>query len=345
MLTPLPGMLPDVRTPQQIAARAEIIAKIQAQIGFHGGAVGERDLALGLKELQKLAKGHKLKLLAANLVDAAGKPVFEPGYVTEVAGVKFGLFGLTEVPAAQAAPITEAGLKTLPVAEAAAKEVARLKELGATVIVALAHLGVAGARDLLTKVPGIDVAVVGHTSNVIQSPTRAGSGFFSEAQRQGKQLGEFRLHVIQGKPGFVDGGKRRNQMEQMDRQRKDYERFAGLAKNETVATRRDMYLIRLRSLRDGLAESCKQAKEPEAVGGSWLEHKLLPMSRAIPDDPDILAAIRAYKESAPKAPPVAPPAPGKAQPAGKAPPAAKAPAPKAPAAPAAPVKPAAAPAK
>jgi hypothetical protein len=315
MLTPLPGMLADVRTPQQIAARAEIIAKVQAQMGFHGMAVGERDLALGLKELQKLAKTHKLRLLAANLVDAAGKPAFEAGYVTEVAGVKIGLFGVTEVPAAQAAPITDAGLKVLPPVEAATKEVARLKEQGATVIVALAHVGVSGARDLLTKVPGIDVAVVGHTSNVIANPTKAGGGFFAEAQRQGKQLGEFKLHVIQGKPGFADGGKRRGLVEQLDRQRKDYERFAEMAKKETIATRRDMYLVRLRSLRDGLNEGCKQAKEPEQVGGSWLEHKLVAMSRALPDDADIAAAIKTYKESAPKAPLVPPPAAGKAPPA------------------------------
>jgi hypothetical protein len=310
-----------VRTPEQIAARAEILAKLQSQIGLHGAAVGERDLALGLKELRRLAKTHRLKLLAANLVDNAGKPAFEPGYVTELAGVKVGLFGVTEVPEAQAAPIKEAGLKVLPPAEAATKEVARLKEQGATVIVALAHVGVAGARDLLIKVPGIDVAVVGHTSNVVQNPTRAGSGFFAEAQRQGKMLGEFRLHVIAGKPGFVDGGQRRGQLEQLERQRKDYERFANLAKSETVASRRDMYLIRLRTLRDSIAESCKLAKQPEPEGGSWLEHKLVAMNRAVPDDPEIAAAIKAYKESAPKAPVVAPaagkaPAPGKAPPEG-----------------------------
>ncbi|MBI5479801.1 MAG: hypothetical protein HY906_13135 [Deltaproteobacteria bacterium] len=319
----MPGLLPDVRTPEQIKARAEILAKLQAQLGLHGAAVGERDLALGLKELRRLAKAHRLRLLAANLVDETGKPAFEPGYVTEVAGVKVGLLGVTEVPQPQAAPITEAGLKVQPPAEAAAREVARLRAQGATVIVALAHVGVTGARDLLTKVPDIDVAVVGHTSNVIQSPTRAGKGFFAEAQRQGKQLGEFRLHVIAGQPGFADGGRRRGLVEQMERQRKDYERFANLAKAETIAGRRDMYLIRLRGLRDGLAESCRLAKEPEPTGGSWLEHKLVAMSRGVPDDPEIAAAIRAYKETAPKAPVVAPAA-------GKAPPAAATPRPVAP---------------
>jgi hypothetical protein len=322
MLTPAPGLLPDVRTPEQITARAEVLAKLQAQIGLHGAAVGERELALGLKDLRRIAKTHRLKLLAANLVDGSGKLAFEPGFVTEVAGVKVGLFGVTEVPEPQAAPIKDAGLKVLPPVEAATKEVARLREQGATVIVALAHVGVTGARDLLTKVPGIDVAVVGHTSNVVQNPTRAGSGYFAEAQRQGKQLGEFTLHVIAGQPGFVDGGRRRGFVEQLERQRKDYERFAALAKAETVAGRRDMYLVRLRALRDGIAESCRLAKEPEPQGGSWLEHKLVPMSRAVPDDADIAAAVRSYKEGAPKAPVVAPAA-GKALPAvRKAPPAA-----------------------
>jgi hypothetical protein len=311
-----------VRTPEQIAARAEILARLESRIGLHGAAVGERDLALGLKELRRLARAHRLRLLAANLVDAAGTPAFEAGYVTEVAGVKVGLFGVTEVPQGQAAPITDAGLRVLPPAEAATKEVARLRGQGAAVIVALAHVGVQKAHDLLAKVPGIDVAVVGHTSNAVQGPTRAGNGYFAEAHRQGKQLGEFQLHVSAGQPGFVDGGRRRGLLEQLERQRKDYERLASQAKTETIAARRDMHLVRLRGLRDSIAQSCRLAKEPDPPGGSWLEHRLVPMSRAVPDDAEIAAAIRSYKETAPKAPAVAPGA-GKVAPgAGKVPPAA-----------------------
>ena len=333
MLTPVPGALRDVVTPEQITARAEILAKLQAQLGLNAAAVGERDLALGLKELRRLAKAHRLKLLAANLVDGAGKPAFESGFVTEVAGVKVGLFGVTEVPEGQAAPIKEAGLKTLPPAEVATKEVARLRGLGATVVVALAHVGTAGARALLTKVPGIDFAVVGHTSSADPIATRAGTGYFAEAHRQGKQIGAFKLHVIAGQPGFVDGGRRQGLVALMDRQRKDYERFSTLVKNEANASRREMYLVRLRRLHQDLAANCGLAKEPAPAGGSWFEHTLAMMNRAVPDDAEIADAVRKYKEAAPKsaavpppgvrAPPAAsmPPAGGKAPPNASMPPA------------------------
>jgi hypothetical protein len=302
MLTPAPGALRDVKTPEQIKARAEILAKLQGQIGLTAMAVGERDLALGLKELRRLAKTYGLKMVAANLVDAAGKPAFPAGFVTEVAGVKIGIFGLTEVPAGQAAAITEAGVKVLPPAPAALAEIKRLRAKGAKLVVALAHVGFAGARDLLTHVPGIDFAVVGHTSNVVQNPIRAGTGYFAEAQRQGKQLGELRLHVVPGQEGLVDAGRRKGYLALNARQHRDYERFSGLAKKETINTRREMYLVRLRDLRNGMVDSCRRAKEPDPPGGNWFEHTLVPMNRTVPDDPEIAAAVRAYKAAAPKTP-------------------------------------------
>ena len=158
MLTPAaPRAVPGIVTPEDIALRAAALVRMQSHIGLNAMAVGERALALGLKELRKLVKTHRLRLLSANLVDARGKLAFEAGFVTEVAGVKVGLFGLTEVPEAQRAPITEAGLKTTPAQDAARTEVERLRQQGAAVVIALAHVGIQPARDLMNKVPGIDL--------------------------------------------------------------------------------------------------------------------------------------------------------------------------------------------
>jgi 2',3'-cyclic-nucleotide 2'-phosphodiesterase (5'-nucleotidase family) len=331
LLTPVaPGMLKGVGTPEAVAARAALLAKLEAQIGLHALAVGERDLALGLKELKKLARDHKLRLLAANLVDSAGKPAFESGFVAEAAGAKVGLFGVTDVPESQRGPMTQAGLTQQPAAAAATREVARLRQQGATIIVALAHVGVPGARELLRNVKGIDVAVVGHTSNAITTPERVGDGYIVEAQRQGKQLGELLFHLLPGDAPFANAGERRALADQISGYTREYDRVARQTERETVNTRRVLYLARLEALRGDIKRACTRLKEaPQAVTGRWLEHRLIPMDKSLPDDPEIDPVIKQHTEAlaraaaahAPKppVPPKTPPAPAKATPKAAAP--------------------------
>jgi 2',3'-cyclic-nucleotide 2'-phosphodiesterase (5'-nucleotidase family) len=298
LLTPAaPGMLKGVTTREDIAARAEVLARLEATIGLHAVAVGERDLALGLRELRRLAKAHRLRLLAANLADKAGKPAFEGGFVTEVAGEKVGLLGLTDVPEAQRGPITEAGLTILPPLPAAEREVARLRAAGATIVVALAHVGVPAARELLRTVKGIDLAVVGHTSNAISTPERIGDGYLVEAQRQGKQLGEFLLHLLPGGGAFADRGQRRGLADQLTASRREYDRLARQIERETVEKRRALYRASLDRVRGTLEQTCARLQEaPPTVTGRWLEHRLVPMDRSLADDTPIAALVTKHME-------------------------------------------------
>jgi 2',3'-cyclic-nucleotide 2'-phosphodiesterase (5'-nucleotidase family) len=303
LLTPVgPGMLKGVTSPADIATRAAMLAKLESQIGLNAVAVGERDLALGLKELRKLAKDHGLRLLAANLVDQAGKPAFEAGFVTEAAGAKVGIFGLTDVPDAQRAPITQAGLTQQPTAEAATREVARLRAAGATLIVALAHVGVPAARDLLKNVKGIDLCIVGHTSNAIAAPERVGDGYLVEAMRQGKQLGEFLVHLLPGDGPFANHGERRALGEQLAASNREYDRLARQVAREPNEKRRSLFLARLEAVRTDLTRTCTKLKEtPREVTGRWLEHRLVPMDRSLPDDPVIGPIVKAHVEEMVKA--------------------------------------------
>ena len=61
-----PGALPNER------ARAELLLEQMDALGTSAMAVGARDLTLGVDFLKKATKKSKMKLLSANLVDAAG---------------------------------------------------------------------------------------------------------------------------------------------------------------------------------------------------------------------------------------------------------------------------------
>jgi len=311
LLTPAgPGMLKGVTAREDIAARAAFLAGAEAAIGLDAVAVGERDLALGLRELKRLATAHRLRLLAANLADRAGKPAFEAGYVAQVAGEKVGLFGLTDVAETQRAPITEAGLTIQPVAPAAERQVARLRAAGATIIVALAHVGMPAARELMRSVKGIDLAIVGHTSNVIGTPERIGDGYLVEAQRQGKQLGEFRLHLVPGGGAFVDRGQRRGLTDQLAASRREYERLARQIERDTVEKRRALYRASLDRVRTTLEQTCARLHEPApAIAGRWLEHRLVPMDRTTGDDPAVAARVTKHMEDLARAAAKRPPPP------------------------------------
>jgi 2',3'-cyclic-nucleotide 2'-phosphodiesterase (5'-nucleotidase family) len=94
-------------------------------MGTRAMAVGVRDLSLGADFLTKASKGTKtLKLLSANLMDAAGKPLFPASTVVTVGGVKFGLVGLSP----EVAVGGQTGAVGKPPVPAALAEARRLRE-------------------------------------------------------------------------------------------------------------------------------------------------------------------------------------------------------------------------
>lgn len=75
--------------------RASLILEQMEALGTTAMAVGWKDLTLGVDFLTRGAKGRKMKLLSANLVDAGGKPLFPASTVVTVGGLKFGLVGVS----------------------------------------------------------------------------------------------------------------------------------------------------------------------------------------------------------------------------------------------------------
>src|SRR6266496_3780812 len=194
----------------EIERRARLLAAAYGRIGTTAVLPGERDLALGVALLRRLAKQQHLPVLASNLYGRDGERLFDADKIVDAAGTRIGVFGVTAPPAAEdTAAFEAAGIDARDPVAAARDEVAGLRARGARIIVAMVHVGDAEAnRKLVSAVPGIDWAVLGHSGMNQELPEKTGGARMLEAMMKGRNVGRLDLHVVGDSLGFTDRGER-----------------------------------------------------------------------------------------------------------------------------------------
>ncbi|HSS40131.1 MAG TPA: hypothetical protein VLT58_15295, partial [Polyangia bacterium] len=192
---------------QQAARR---LAAAVAAGGLDAFTPGERDLALGVPTLKRLAAAGLLPIISSNLTDRSGGRLFARERVFQVGGVPVGVFGVSSPPTpANAARWQAAGIQAAPPGPAARAAIAALRQAGAKLVVGLFHVGaVPEARRLVAGLPGLDWAVLGHSALNLESPEKAGGARLLEALAEGKNLGRLDLHVVGGSLAFADAAER-----------------------------------------------------------------------------------------------------------------------------------------
>jgi hypothetical protein len=292
------GKRPD---PGEIERRARLLAAAYGRIGTTALLPGERDLALGLPLLRRLAGRARLPLVAANLFGRDGKRLFDADRIVDAGGVEVGLFGVTAAPTPDdAAAFAAAGIEARDPVAAARDAVARLRARGAQLIIALVHAGDGNAnRKLVAAVPGIDWAVLGHSGLNLELPEKAGGARLLEAMSKGKHVGRLDLHVVGGKLAFTDRGERaeiETILADHRRQLTEYDKRLG---ETDPATLRDYYEQRHKEIEAAIArESELLARLPATISGSWFENRIIPLDAGTPDQQGVAVLVGAYnKES------------------------------------------------
>lgn len=148
---------------------ADVVALLN-QTGYEATVPGNHDFNYGTARLEELAAQLDFPVLAANVVEeSTGELLFAPSMVVEKGGASFGIFGLaTPETAYKTNPTNVEGILFQNPEEAAAEQVAALREEGVDYIVALTHLGVDASSEftadkLAAAVEGIDVIIDGHS--------------------------------------------------------------------------------------------------------------------------------------------------------------------------------------
>jgi len=307
LFLPRPESLPAGKRPDagEVERRARLLATAYGRIGTTALLPGERDLALGLPLLRRLAKQAGIPLIASNLYDRDGKRLFEADRIVDGAGVRIGVFGVAAPPTAEdEAAFRAAGIEARDPAAAAREEAASLRARGAKLVVALVHVGDAAAtRKLLSGVSGVDWAVLGHSGMNLELPEKAGGARMLEAMIQGKHVGRLDLHVVGDGLAFVDRGERaeiETILADHKRQLTEYDRRLG---ETDPAAMRNYYEQRRKDIEAAIArESALLDRLPAAISGSWFENRLIPLDAATPDQQGVAVLVDAYnKESARRA--------------------------------------------
>lgn len=163
------------------------IYQAMARVGYDAITLGNHDFDYGYEYILRQLTGSGLKDIAvvSNVVDSkTGEyPFLENMLITRMVKaesgqeveVKIGIIGQT-IPTLTAKTHSYAGiLKTEDIVSNAQSQAAKLKDMGADIIIALSHTGIGpeepelnfkNAAYALTRIPEIDVVVCGHEHNI-----------------------------------------------------------------------------------------------------------------------------------------------------------------------------------
>jgi 2',3'-cyclic-nucleotide 2'-phosphodiesterase (5'-nucleotidase family) len=192
--------------PAELERRARLMATGLGKLGLDAFTPGEQELlTLGPAKVAALAKKAGLPVLSNNILDKKGKPWFTPYKLIDRGGTKIGLFGITTLAFEDGDKAKAKGFTLGDPLGAAQGATSLLREKGAQVVVALVHVNGSSeeARDLVRKVDGLDVLVVGHgkgkTNQRIRSTGR--NIRVLQADRRGRLIGQ--LDIYAGSEGVV----------------------------------------------------------------------------------------------------------------------------------------------
>ena len=150
--------------------KGKSVARLMEAAGYLAMTPGNHDFNYGTDYLREFRQEAGFAVLSANVLDqTTGKPLFDPYLITEAAGKRVGIFGLTTVSTTtQTNPQNVEGLLFADPTETARKMVKVLKEEGADYIVALGHIGVEESMpdtscEIIQAVEGIDIFIDGHS--------------------------------------------------------------------------------------------------------------------------------------------------------------------------------------
>jgi 2',3'-cyclic-nucleotide 2'-phosphodiesterase (5'-nucleotidase family) len=169
---------------------------------------GEREIAVGVDHLRDLLRTSRMRAVAANLVDKRGERAFDDDPIVEAAGLSFGVFGIAEFGPEAAHDLEKRGLSTTDAIEATEASIRALRDKGATLVVGLFHVagGRARVREIVAKVEGIDVAVLGHASEDSEPPEPlvAGRTRLVHAGSNGSRIGRIDVRASDGGAPLVE---------------------------------------------------------------------------------------------------------------------------------------------
>jgi hypothetical protein len=281
------------RRPQERLRAALLVRTLRDTLQTAAVGLGPYDLSDGVAQVA-------LPRQVANLAPASGVPLAPPRLIDAGTG-KIGVFGVV-APAA----VQSAGLQASDPGGAARSAVASLRQQGAQLVVALAHMTRPEAVQLARQVPGIDLVLIGQkapdevTEHVAYAPSRIGDTWLVQPADRGQVV--TRIDLSLRGAGLHDAlGKARAEHEQAALA----ERIAALRQQlaewrAAADADRDFVAARERELAALEAERTELGHTPLRIpaSGSWFVMQQVRIAKALPCDPGVRAAKTEFDRAA-----------------------------------------------
>lgn len=271
--------------------KMSFILETMGKLGYDAMAVGERDLALGVGELKKMAAKAKVTLLAANLVDKGGKRPFEPRKLVTVGAVKVGLFAVSEGPGFE-----RHGLRALPALEQANQQARALRKAGADLVVALLHQDYDSALKTAQKLERVDFAIQSHGGRVSSTQT-VGKVVLAAGGERGRSLGraEFELG---GKGPLFDRAEAKSARLQLGHIEQTISKYKQQQQRATAQAEKDHLERLLKTLAKRREELLAKMEAEAPAGRNSVLCELVRLDRRVADDAEIAKAAKEVESAA-----------------------------------------------
>lgn len=187
-------------------SKGESIVRLLNIMKLDALSPGNHDFNYGQKRLKELEEMAEFDIVSANVIDEDGEHFFNPYVIKEMEGVKVGIFGLaTPETAYKTSPKNVEGLTFGDPAYYAKQAVEKLKEEGATLIIAVCHLGIDESTlrenqsiGVVEAVDGIDILVDGHSHTALKDGMVVNDTMIVQTGEYDKNFGIVRVIVSDG---------------------------------------------------------------------------------------------------------------------------------------------------
>ncbi len=185
------------------------VADMMTLLGYDAGVIGNHEFDIGVRNLKRLVPLFGYPVMAMDILDGAGRPLFDPGpLVITRNGLRIGIMAISCGDMEDlVSPARFAGLRMIDQEAQIRRQLVDL-DPATDLIVLLSHNGVGRDKELAARLAGsgVDVIVGGHSHTRLQEPLLVGGILIVQAGSKLTNLGRLDLDVEDDQVKTYRGG-------------------------------------------------------------------------------------------------------------------------------------------
>ncbi len=176
--------------------RTKLYLQAMEYMGYDVMSIGDEELMFGLDFLKELSNKSPIDFISANLINRdTNNPLLVPYVIKKIGQTQIAVIGLTTKQAKQTMPISQRNkINLMNPIESLKQTLTQIREKQRIdLVIVLSHLGEKKSRELLKKMPDINIVINSHTKESTEMIEKVGRGILLQFSYQGRIL--WRLDV------------------------------------------------------------------------------------------------------------------------------------------------------